>query len=85
MELARIAGPGARMARKSAKPRSPRDDDVIVPKDAASTAFVNGLVQRGEAVRIAPGGALPPGATHEIIGETADGLPILRRKRFALY
>jgi molybdopterin biosynthesis enzyme len=73
------------MARKPAKTKVPRDDDVIVPKDAASMAFVRGLVERGEAVRIATGGALPPGATHEIVGETTEGLPILRRKRFALF
>jgi len=28
---------------------------------------------------------LPPGVTHEIVGETATGLPIVRRRRFALY
>jgi hypothetical protein len=60
-------------------------DDVIVPKDEASVAFVRAVVQRGEAVRVPPGGSLPPGATHEIVGETTDGLPILRRKRFALF
>jgi hypothetical protein len=73
------------MVRRPAKAKLPPSDDVIVPKDAASTAFVRGLVERGEAVRIAPGGSLPPGATHEIVGETPDGLPILRRKRFALF
>jgi len=28
-------------------------------------------------------GSLPPGATHEIVGKTETGLPILRRRRFA--
>lgn len=58
-------------------------DDLIVPKDAASTSFVKGLVARGQAARLAPDGSLPPGATHEIVGETETGLPILRRRRFA--
>ena len=60
-----------------------REDDLIVPKDAASTAYVKGLVARGQAVRLEKDGSLPPGATHEIVGETETGLPILRRRRFA--
>jgi hypothetical protein len=59
------------------------DDDLIVPKDAAAVSFVKGLVARGQAVRPNKDGSLPPGATHEIVGETEDGLPILRRRRFA--
>lgn len=59
------------------------DDDLIVPKDAASESFVKGLLARGQAVRPNKDGSLPPGATHEIVGETEAGLPILRRRRFA--
>jgi hypothetical protein len=44
---------------------------------------VKGLVARGQAARPRKDGSLPPGATHEIVGETATGLPILRRRRFA--
>jgi hypothetical protein len=58
------------------------DDDLIVPKDPASVSFVNGLVARGQATRPNKDGSLPPGFTHEIVGETETGLPILRRKRF---
>ena len=29
-----------------------REDDLIVPKDATSTAYVKGLVARGQAVRL---------------------------------
>jgi len=57
------------------------DDDLIVPKDAASVSFVKGLVARGQAARADGDGSLPPGATHEIVGETESGLPILRRRR----
>jgi hypothetical protein len=59
------------------------EDELIVPKDAASTSFVKGLIARGQAARPGKDGSLPPGATHEIVGETAAGLPILRRRRFA--
>lgn len=55
----------------------------IVPDDPAKEAFVRGLIARGEAARRGPGGRLPAGATHEIIGTTAAGLPILKRRRFA--
>jgi len=63
----------------------PKNETDIVPTDEASTAFVRGLIERGEAKRLEPGAPLPPGVTHEIVGETAAGLPILRRRRFALY
>jgi NADPH:quinone reductase-like Zn-dependent oxidoreductase len=63
----------------------PRDGGVIVPTDAASAAYAQALVRRGEAVRVPPGGTLPPGATHEIVGETPEGVPLLRRRRVALF
>jgi hypothetical protein len=63
------------------KNRKADDDDLIVPKDAASVSFVKGLVARGQAARPDGDGSLPPGATHEIVGETESGLPILRRRR----
>jgi hypothetical protein len=71
------------MARKKKSPggRTPSNDD-IVPTDAASISFVRGLVARGQAVRADASGNLPPGATHEIVGETQEGVPILRRRRF---
>jgi hypothetical protein len=59
------------------------ENDMIVPDDAASASFVQALVARGQAARADPDGSLPPGATHEIVGETKGGLPILRRRRFA--
>jgi hypothetical protein len=65
--------------------RSGDDDDLIVPTDEASIGFVRALVARGEAVRLPAGAALPPKVTHEIVGETAEGVPILKRRRFALF
>lgn len=55
----------------------------IVPTDPQTISFVQGLVQRGQAARPDAQGNLPPGATHEIVGETEAGHPILRRRRFA--
>jgi hypothetical protein len=54
----------------------------IVGTDAASRAFIDGLIARGEAARRGADGLLPAHATHEIVGETSDGRPILRRRRF---
>ena len=65
-------------------PDPPEHDDsgdMIVPRDAAARSFVQGLIARGQAARADTSGKLPPRATHEIIGETADGFPILRRRR----
>jgi hypothetical protein len=42
---------------------------------------VRGIVARGEAAKADANGELPLGKTHEIVGETADGLPILKRIR----
>jgi hypothetical protein len=60
-----------------------QNDDLIVPEDPEAISFVKGLVARGQAVKAGKDGSLPPGATHEIVGETKAGLPILRRRRFA--
>ena len=74
------------MARTDRKTKAPeQQDDVIVPKDEATTHFVQTLVANGQAARANPDGSLPAGATHEIVGETPTGVPIVRRRRFALY
>ena len=49
---------------------------------AAKRKFECGVIARGEAVPA--GKPLPPGATHEIVGNDAEGAPILKRKRFSL-
>jgi hypothetical protein len=49
--------------------------------EAAKRKYEESILARGEA---APAGApLPPGATHEIVGHTLDGRPVLRRRRFS--
>ena len=54
---------------------------LIVPNDPASISYVRGIVARGEAAKADAHGKLPFGKTHVIVGETADGLPILKRIR----
>jgi hypothetical protein len=60
-------------------------EEQIVPRDPASISFVRGLMARGEAAKADAQGRLPSGATHEIVGETADGLPIVVRRRFSAH
>jgi hypothetical protein len=62
----------------------PRYDEgaEIVPDTPEKMAFVRGLISRGEAARPNPDGSLPKGVTHEIIRETPNGLPAVRRRRF---
>ncbi|PPQ27880.1 hypothetical protein [Rhodopila globiformis] len=54
----------------------------IVPDTPDKEAFIRGLLARGEAARPNPDGSLPKGATHEIVGDAPNGLPIVRRRRF---
>jgi hypothetical protein len=71
--------PGARRPKTAAAlPAS-----AIIPDDPSKEAFVRALVERGEAAKVGPAGKLPPGATHEIVGMTATGMPIVVRRRFA--
>ena len=49
-------------------------ESLIVPNDPASISYVRGIVARGEAAKVDANGQLPLGKTHEIVGETADGL-----------
>ncbi|HZX26568.1 MAG TPA: hypothetical protein VFF16_05845 [Telluria sp.] len=56
--------------------------DRIVPDTDAAQAYVRGIVARGEAAPAGADGKLPPGITHEIVGQhAASGLPILVRRR----
>jgi hypothetical protein len=76
---------GSAMA-KTRKPKEPDNkDDVIVPQDDATRHFVQTLVANGQAARANADGTLPPGVTHEIVGETPGGVPIVRRRRFSTF
>jgi hypothetical protein len=72
----RPSGPGDRETAAQQGDRV-RDEDHV-----AEQRFIEGLVVRGETV---PEGTdpLPPGATHEVVGE-AGGVPAtVRRRRFS--
>ena len=70
----------AQVARKTVASQLPR---VSAAKSAAAKKkFEQGILARDEAVRA--GKPLPAGATHEIVGKTREGSPILKRKRFSL-
>ena len=56
-------------------------ESLIVPNDPASISYVRGIVARGEAAKADANGKLPLGKTYEIVGETANGLPVLKRLR----
>jgi hypothetical protein len=73
------------MADKPSSDKIDASGDLIVPKDEATINFVRGLVARGEAVRLAPGERPPPGVTHEIVGETETGVPVVKRRRFSIF
>ena len=57
--------------------------EAITPTTPDEEAFVNNLVARGQAAERGADGNLPPGATHEIVGRTESGAPIVRRVRFS--
>ena len=79
----------SRNRKKSAKPDSPPENappaEVIDPNgDPAAEHFVRGLLTRGEAAKPDERGALPMGATHEIVEEKEGELPTVQRRRFSL-
>jgi len=61
---------------------SENQDDPQNRAKKAEEAFIRGLIERGEAAKADEHGNLPPGATHEIIGISESGLPIVVRRRF---
>ena len=72
-------------ALKRARPatRGPARSEVSGIAKPAAELFVKSVLARGEAAKVVKG-KLPPGVTHEIIGKGADGLLILKRRRFSL-
>ena len=70
---------------RAAAPAVPERPAPPAPAGPAEEHFVRGVLTRGEAAVPGPNGELPPGATHEIVGENAQGLPQIRRRRFNLY
>jgi hypothetical protein len=76
-----LRSPRGKPAQKAIEPGE--GGKAIVPNDPDTVRFVKGLVERGEAASCGADGKLPPGATHEIVGTAANGLPIVVRRRFS--
>jgi hypothetical protein len=68
--------------RNGSKRSDPEDPDRVEKKRKAEEAFIRGLIERGEAAHADAEGKLPPGATHEIVGVSESGVPIVVRRRF---
>ena len=74
------------MAESGSKGSEPKDiQGVIAPDTDEKIAFIKNLVANGQAAKAKPDGSLPPGVTHEIVGEAPSGLPIVKRRRFSAY
>ena len=75
-----------RMAESGSNGDPARDiQGVVAPDSDANIAYIKGLVANGQAAKARPDGTLPPGATHEIVGQGAAGLPIVKRRRFSAF
>jgi hypothetical protein len=76
--------PMPKTQRKTSKParkvRAANTED----RPESERQFVEGLAIRGEAAR-AENGALPAGATHEVIEEKENGAIVVKRQRFSAY
>ncbi|HVU10079.1 MAG TPA: hypothetical protein VHD90_02325 [Phototrophicaceae bacterium] len=64
--------------------QNPPADNPFKPDKAEleRRAYIEHLIKTGQAAE-AQDGKLPPGATHEIVGKDANGVPILKRRRFS--
>jgi len=71
-------------SRQKTKPDDSTEAENAIPERAAQT-FTRGVIIRGEAAKPDEGGDLPPGATHEIVGEDEKGLPVIERRRFSTF
>jgi hypothetical protein len=58
------------------------DEPTPLQIKAAKSQYARALIAHGQA--IPQGTKLTPGATHEIVGQDAEGTPIVKRRRFSL-
>jgi hypothetical protein len=79
-------------SRQKTKPASSPKAESSTPAVAEATEskrdaenFTRGVIIRGEAAVPDEGGDLPPGATHEIVGEDEKGLPVIERRRYSAF
>ena len=61
------------------------DAEPASESDEAARRFVEDLVTRGDAAHPDKSGKLPPGATHEIVEDSKNKPPKVKRRRFSAY
>ena len=66
----------------SANQNPPNGQSASDEAERQRRAYIDHLIQTGQAA-VLQDGKLPPGATHEIVGTDANGVPILVRRRFS--
>ncbi|MGH8721951.1 MAG: hypothetical protein ACREU4_08200, partial [Burkholderiales bacterium] len=59
-------------------PRQPVPIERASPEDEA--AFVEALIESGQAARVDEEGKLPPGATHKIVEDEEGNVKVVRRR-----
>jgi hypothetical protein len=64
------------------RPKTPKTQ--VNKKDKDAERFRQDLIERGEAAHPDDKGELPPGATHEIVSENAEGVQEIKRRRFSI-
>jgi hypothetical protein len=67
---------------KQHKPPAPRSSSPPGPQSPEEKAYVESLIEHGQAARRLADGSLPPGATHELI-EDENGVLRAVRRRFS--
>lgn len=87
---AKAKGATARKSRAKSRPKAKPAEETQAAesnRDAERDAqnFTRGILIRGEAARPDESGNLPSGATHEIVGEDEEGLPVIERRRYSAF
>jgi len=68
------------------KKDTPEPDPAADKDDAATERFLRDVAVRGEAAKPTSAGNLPPGATHAVVEENADGtVKQVKRARFKAF
>ena len=78
------------MSKKRSKAKPARAPRRAAAKRSSATdrkeekAFIKSLVTHRQAVKLAPGEKLPPGATHELVSDKSGEVKVVR-KRFTAF
>ena len=77
--------PRAKASDETAAATTPAAPDNLADTERDARNFTRGVLIRGEAATPDEAGKLPPGATHEIVGEDEEGLPVIKRSRYSAF